>query len=51
MINIAARATNGVIIPDRKVTREEIIEMFKKQMTALKERLHVSPAMPSIINT
>jgi hypothetical protein len=51
MINVAARATNGVIIPDRKVTREEIIDMFKKQMTALKERLNVSPVMPSFFGT
>jgi hypothetical protein len=41
MIDIAARATNGVTVPSRKVTRQEIIDMFKTQMTNLKERLNV----------
>jgi hypothetical protein len=42
MIQIAARATNGVTIPNRKATREEIMTMFKNQLTHLKERLNVS---------
>jgi hypothetical protein len=41
MINIAARATNGVTIPNRKVTRDGIMDMFKAQMTHLKTRLSV----------
>jgi hypothetical protein len=41
MINIAARATNGITIPNRKATRREILDMFKNQMTHLKERLNV----------
>lgn len=41
MISIAARATRGIKIPDRKQTQKEIIAIFKKQMTALKERLNV----------
>jgi len=45
MIDIAARATNGVTIPNRKVTREEIMNMFKNQLTRLKERLNVSLAI------
>jgi hypothetical protein len=41
MIAIAAWATNGVIIPNRKATRAEIIQLFKDQLTKLKERLNV----------
>jgi hypothetical protein len=41
MIDIASRATNGVNMPDRKATRHEIMELFKLQMTKLKERLNV----------
>jgi len=41
MIEVASRATSGVKIPDRKVTRAEIIEMFKKQMRYLRARLNV----------
>jgi hypothetical protein len=42
MIHVASRSTNGVKIPDRKVTRAEIIEMFKKQMKYLRTRLNAS---------
>ena len=42
MIDIAARATNGVTIPNRKATREEIMNMFRNQLTRLKEWLNVS---------
>ncbi|KIM74771.1 hypothetical protein PILCRDRAFT_79704, partial [Piloderma croceum F 1598] len=42
MIGIAARATNGIIIPNRKATRQEIMNMFKNQLIHLKERLNVS---------
>ena len=42
MIDIAACATNGVTIPNRKATREEIMNMFRNQLTRLKERLNVS---------
>lgn len=41
MINVAARATHGVKLPNRKATRAEIIDMFKAQLTHLKERLNV----------
>jgi hypothetical protein len=42
MIDIAARATNGVTIPNQKATWQEIMQMFKSQLTHLKERLNVS---------
>ncbi|KAG2098456.1 uncharacterized protein F5147DRAFT_557572, partial [Suillus discolor] len=41
LVDVASRATNGVKIPDRKVTRAEIIAMFQKQMKHLRERLNV----------
>ena len=42
MINIAARAgSNGVNIPDRRQTRQAIIDMFKQQLVALRDRLNV----------
>ncbi|KAH7902998.1 hypothetical protein BJ138DRAFT_1021270 [Hygrophoropsis aurantiaca] len=41
MIDVASRATNGVKIPNRKATRDEIMNMFKKQMTRLKDKLNV----------
>jgi len=41
MIEVAARATRGVKIPGRKQTRQAIINMFKKQMQALRDRLNV----------
>ena len=41
MINIAARATNGVKIPDRRQTRQAIIDTFKRQLVALRDRLNV----------
>ena len=41
MINIAAWATNGVTIPNRKVTQDGIMDMFKAQMTHLKTCLSV----------
>ncbi|KAG1858323.1 hypothetical protein C8R48DRAFT_606644, partial [Suillus tomentosus] len=42
MIHVASWATNGIKIPDRKVTCAEIIEMFKKQMKYLQTWLNVS---------
>ncbi|KAJ7804259.1 hypothetical protein B0H14DRAFT_2383867, partial [Mycena olivaceomarginata] len=42
MIDIAARATNGVIIPGMRSTREEIMKLFHEQMDKLRTRLHVS---------
>jgi hypothetical protein len=45
MIDIAARATNGVKIPGQKGTRSEIIQMFKKHLTTLKVRLNVSKGL------
>jgi hypothetical protein len=44
MIDIAARATNGVIVPNRKTTRREIMNLFKKNLSNLRERLNVSDA-------
>ncbi|KAJ7837442.1 hypothetical protein B0H13DRAFT_1463817, partial [Mycena leptocephala] len=41
MIDIAARATEGVNLPNRAQTRQQIIETFKDQMNRLKIRLHV----------
>ena len=42
MIGMALRApANGVKIADRKVTRTEVVGMFKKQLKHLKERLNV----------
>jgi hypothetical protein len=41
MIHVAARATNGVKIPDRRQTREAIISTFKQQLTALRDKLNV----------
>ena len=42
MIDITACATNGVTIPNQKATQEEIMNMFKNQLTQLKEWLNVS---------
>lgn len=42
MIDIASRATNGVQIPGRKITRGEIIRLFKDHITKLKTQLNVS---------
>ena len=41
MISIAARASKGVTIPNRRATRDEVINMFKTQMTHLKNRFKV----------
>ncbi|KAJ7624218.1 hypothetical protein DFH06DRAFT_1008412, partial [Mycena polygramma] len=41
MIDIAARATEGVTLPNRAQTREGIINLFHEQMNQLKIRLHV----------
>jgi hypothetical protein len=41
MIDVASRAPNGVSIPNRKATRREIMDSFKKQMSKLKEHLNV----------
>jgi hypothetical protein len=42
MVDIAARATNGVIlVPDRKQTRRAIIDSFKQNLTNLRKRLLV----------
>ncbi|KAJ7146956.1 hypothetical protein C8R44DRAFT_599361, partial [Mycena epipterygia] len=41
MIDIAARATEGVNLPNREQTREAIIRLFHDQMSQLKLRLHV----------
>ncbi|KAF8868493.1 hypothetical protein BD779DRAFT_1460392, partial [Infundibulicybe gibba] len=41
MIDIVARATCGVVLPNRKQAREDIIRLFKDQMKRLRERLNV----------
>ena len=41
MIQTAARATNGVKIPNRRQTRQVIIDTFREQMKALQARLTV----------
>ncbi|KAG1888027.1 uncharacterized protein F5891DRAFT_966302 [Suillus fuscotomentosus] len=41
MIDVAARATNGVKIPGRKATRAQIMRMFKNHLTKLKATLNV----------
>jgi hypothetical protein len=41
MINLAARATNGVKIPSQKEMRSEIRQMSKNHPTALKARVNV----------
>ncbi|KAF8164679.1 hypothetical protein BJ912DRAFT_863619 [Pholiota molesta] len=45
MIQIAARATRSVHVPNRYQTRAAIINTFKKQMKALKDRLNVCVLM------
>jgi hypothetical protein len=42
MIGIASRATAQVNLPSRKLTRDEVIATFKKEMGSLKARLNVS---------
>ena len=42
MIDIAARATNGVKLPNRKATQEHIIARSKENLTNLDVKLMVS---------
>jgi hypothetical protein len=42
MIDVAARATKGVNIPGRKVTRKHVIELFKKNLHNLRLKIMVS---------
>ncbi|KAJ7208457.1 hypothetical protein C8J57DRAFT_1098997, partial [Mycena rebaudengoi] len=41
MIDIAARATKGVVIPGRNSTQQEIMSLFHAQMNKLRVRLQV----------
>jgi hypothetical protein len=41
MINIASRAKDGIKIPGRKKTRQEIISMFKMRLMKLHNQLNV----------
>ncbi|KAJ7161576.1 hypothetical protein C8R46DRAFT_820955, partial [Mycena filopes] len=41
MIDVAARAKNGVRIPGRKSTRVEIIETFNRRLDQLRAKLNV----------
>ena len=43
MIDIAARATRGVKLPTRQATRAHIIQLFKKNLTNLRNHINVSP--------
>lgn len=45
MIDIASRATNGVRIPNRKATRKAIVELFKQNLTKLRNRVTVCAAL------
>ncbi|KAJ6618035.1 hypothetical protein B0H10DRAFT_1796135, partial [Mycena sp. CBHHK59/15] len=42
MIDVAARAQDGVRIPGRKTTRVEILNLFQQQMEALWVRIHAA---------
>jgi hypothetical protein len=46
MIGIAARATKGIVIPNRKATRQEIKNLFKKNLADLRTRLNVCGMVP-----
>ena len=41
MVQNAVQATREVNIPNRQLTRGEIISLFQEQMHSLKERLNV----------
>ena len=45
MIDTAARANNGVKIPNSRQTRKAIIDTFKEQLTALRAQLTVRPLL------
>ncbi|KAG2343225.1 hypothetical protein BDR05DRAFT_884694, partial [Suillus weaverae] len=42
MINIAAHAMNGMVLPNYNAMRHNIMDLFKAQMTKLKDQLNVS---------
>ncbi|KAJ7593826.1 hypothetical protein C8J56DRAFT_776467, partial [Mycena floridula] len=41
MMDIAAKATRGIALPNWKLTRERIISLFKKQMARLRDKFKV----------
>ena len=52
MIRTAACTTDGIVIPDRHQTGQMIIDMFKRQLSALRDRLkvrchHITSSIPS----
>jgi hypothetical protein len=49
MIDTAARATNGVKIPGRRQTRQAIINLFKRNLMKLHERLLVCAQINSLL--
>lgn len=49
MVDIAARATNGVILPDHRQTQRAIIDLFKQNLTNLRKRL-LSEAVKGRVN-
>lgn len=44
MIDIAARTTNGVKHLTRKMTRQQIMDTFKRSLTKIQDRVNVSPS-------
>ena len=51
MIHVASQATCGVKIPNKKQTCDEIIVLFKMQMTKLKDHLNVCTISFTISNS
>ncbi len=51
MIDVASRATDGVLIPGRKATQKHIIDLFESNLKNLRERLSVSAVSDLIIVT
>jgi hypothetical protein len=49
MIDVAARATKGINIPNRKATRKYIIELFKKNLDKLRLKLKVRLSLVAFI--
>ncbi|KAJ8496334.1 hypothetical protein ONZ45_g12488 [Pleurotus djamor] len=51
MIKIASRATQGVKLPNRNLTRDGLINMFKARLTSLRDRLLSSAVKGKISST
>ena len=48
MIDVASRATDGVKIPEKRATRDSILQRFKKNVTELKEMFNVFTGIISL---